>query len=195
MEHQSEVTVSSRKKRKIEVRESPNPETEFLRKKFELLRDSIREHFDAPPSSDVVRDNNRQLRHLVSDIQNSSKTDFKTFPISDINKSDKCRFATVEGADFVLPPNCRYFVDDLNNFDSTKVVDVKKFDVILMDPPWENKYVKRLNKRKANMGYDLLSTEAMSKSLSKIVVETLNPDSGLVMIWCTHSEKQQVLII
>jgi len=189
-----EVTVSSRKKRKIEVVESRNPEIELVRKKIELLRDSIRELFDSPPSSDVVRDNNRQLRILVSEIQKRSKNDFKTFPISNINKSDKCRMVKVEETDYVLPPNCRYFVDDLNNFNSTEVVDKKKFDVILMDPPWENKYVKRLNKRKTNLGYALLSTEAMSKSLSKIVTETLNPDSGFVMIWCTHSEKQQVSI-
>ena len=193
-EMEGEASNSKRKKRKLVDEVKQSVESEFVRKKFEKIRDSIREFFDPPPSSDVVRENNRNVRKIVSELQTSN------FPIrhfSGENSSNMCQTIKIGETEYVIPPKSRYCVDDLINFDSAFLE--QKFDLILMDPPWENKHVKRVNKRDRKddrkSGYDLLSTDSMSTLLSNVVIQSLTPKSGLVLIWCTNSEKQQKAIL
>ena len=44
-------------------------------------------------------------------------------------------------AKYVLPPHARYICDDVSNIlDHTSN---EKFDFMVMDPPWQNKHVRR----------------------------------------------------
>lgn len=51
---------------------------------------------------------------------------------------------------YVFPPRCQFFCDDVA--DMNKLGD-EKFDIILLDPPWTNKYIKRKKKIKLHEGY------------------------------------------
>ena len=104
--------------------------------------ESIRTYFDAPAGAEVFRENNAPLRALANQLQVLSDHQITT---SGSNDSDTCRLIKVEKSEFVIPPKSRYIVDNLKNFES-KMFD-QKFDLILMDPPWENKHVKRVNRR------------------------------------------------
>jgi len=146
-----------RRKKKRKKDSCQSFEANFVRKKFEKVRGLFEQVFDPPPSADVIRENNRTLRKMVSDLTGSDK--FVRMPTrSGFNDSATSKLSKIGDVEFVNPPKSRFYVDDLINFRSDK-----KFDVILMDPPWENKHVKRVNHR--GEGYDVLPTNSMSALL------------------------------
>lgn len=51
---------------------------------------------------------------------------------------------------YVFPPRCQFYCDDIKNM---KKLGDEKFDLILLDPPWVNKYIKRKKKIKKDEGY------------------------------------------
>ena len=44
-------------------------------------------------------------------------------------------------AKYILPPHTRYICDDVTNI--LNHTSGKRFDFVVMDPPWPNKHVKR----------------------------------------------------
>lgn len=50
---------------------------------------------------------------------------------------------------YVFPPGCQFYCDDVANM---KKLGNEKYDVILMDPPWANTYIKRKKKAKQDEG-------------------------------------------
>lgn len=51
---------------------------------------------------------------------------------------------------YVFPPKCRFYCDNVFNM---KTLGEEKYDMILLDPPWTNKYIKRKKKTKRDEGY------------------------------------------
>lgn len=51
---------------------------------------------------------------------------------------------------YVFPPKCQFYCDDVRNM---KKLGDEKYDIILLDPPWINKYIRRKKKIKQNEGY------------------------------------------
>lgn len=45
------------------------------------------------------------------------------------------------GTKYILPPHVHYICDDVSNI--LDYTSDEKFDFIIMDPPWQNKHVKR----------------------------------------------------
>ena len=96
-------------------------------------------------------------------------------------------------------------MDDIRNL-SHRQLGYKKFDLILMDPPWENKHVKRALKRRKieekeqtsdsqrrihNDGYEMLDNHTIGRS---IPINNLLSENGLVVIYCTNSKRHQTAI-
>ena len=146
LEDKIESLPKKNRKRKSD-KSVQSPDSDFVRKKFENLRESMRTYFDAPPNAAVLRENNSKLRELSSRLLNLTNHQITT---SGSNDSATCQLIKVEDSEFVIPPKSRYIVDNLKNFES-KIFD-KKFELILLDPPWENKHVKRVNRRDTNSG-------------------------------------------
>lgn len=64
-----------------------------------------------------------------------------TLPVMDkANEGPGINTRVIQGAAYVLPPYARYICDDVH-----KILDYTsdKFDLIVMDPPWQNKHVRR----------------------------------------------------
>ena len=96
-------------------------------------------------------------------------------------------------------------MNDIRNL-SHRQLGYKKFDLILMDPPWENKHVKRALKRRKieekvqtsdsqrriyNDGYEMLDNHTIGRS---IPMNNLLSENGLVVIYCTNSKRHQTAI-
>ena len=96
-------------------------------------------------------------------------------------------------------------MDDIRNL-SQRELCYKKFDLILMDPPWENKHVKRALKRRKieekeqtsdsqrrihNDGYEMLDNHTIGRS---IPMNNLLSENGLAVIYCTNSKRHQTAI-
>ena len=146
LEEKVEPLPKKNRKRKL-GKSVQSPDSDFVRRKFEHITELFRTYFDAPPNAAVLRENNSKLRELSSQLLNLTNHQINT---SGSNDSAKCQLIKVEQSEFVIPPKSRYVVDNLKDFES-KIFD-KKFDLILMDPPWENKHVKRVNRRDTNSG-------------------------------------------
>ena len=107
-----------------------------------------------------------------------------------------------KGTQYLIPPAAVYFVDNIINLPN-KLAGCT-FDLILMDPPWENKHVKRTSKRRrfeeetssvsggSNSSYQYLSNEAIGQQLP--IDTLLSKANGLLVIYCTNSQRHQKAI-
>lgn len=55
-----------------------------------------------------------------------------------------------KGNGYIFPPRCQFYCDDIKNM---KILGDTKYDFILLDPPWVNKYIKRKKKIKQDEGW------------------------------------------
>lgn len=93
--------------------------------------------------------------------------------------SDKTCLQTINNEIYLFPNNCRFYaknVSEINQF------IFEKFDLILLDPPWWNKSVRR-KRTKPGHGYDMM----YNTDLSIIPINELLNVGGLVVIWSTNS--------
>ncbi|XP_030760889.1 methyltransferase-like protein 4 [Sitophilus oryzae] len=87
---------------------------------------------------------------------------------------------TLDSSKFLFPENCKFYSKDISNIE-THLKDTK-FDVILLDPPWWNKYIRR-KRKKSSEAYNMM----YNTDLETIPIENLLKDDGLVVVWCTNS--------
>ncbi|XP_022248183.1 methyltransferase-like protein 4 isoform X2 [Limulus polyphemus] len=80
---------------------------------------------------------------------------------------------------FLLPPHSSFLWSDIIALD-VFINAGKKFDAILMDPPWENKSVKR------KKGYAVVANE----KLCHLPIPQLAKPGTLVLVWSTNNDNQ-----
>ncbi|XP_066253507.1 N(6)-adenine-specific methyltransferase METTL4 [Euwallacea similis] len=88
----------------------------------------------------------------------------------------------IQGAQYIFPENCRFFCNDVQVIG--RELSGEKFDLILLDPPWWNKYIRR-KRKKCPHAYDMM----FNCNLQAIPIEDLLSDSGIVVVWCTNSSQ------
>lgn len=95
------------------------------------------------------------------------------------NKND-CKVIEIDREKYFFPSNCRFFCKDVK--DIGKNLRGEKFDVILLDPPWWNKYIRR-KKLKSDKAYSMI----YDCELASIPIGEFLEDDGFVVVWCTNS--------
>ncbi|XP_049305298.1 N(6)-adenine-specific methyltransferase METTL4 [Bactrocera dorsalis] len=117
------------------------------------------------------------------------------FPIfNGVNKTDtfqRCQFGALS---YLIPPNCEFFncnVEELTKLLPQLMPNSVGYDLIVMDPPWRNKYIRRLKRARQELAYKMLSTE----QLSQIPMMQLVHKHSIVAIWCTNSRELQRAIV
>lgn len=106
--------------------------------------------------------------------------------------------------DLLIPPKSSFVlgpVSDSNNFrhsvqfQAQKLDVPKKFDLILMDPPWRNRSVRRTHKT-PNSTYKVSSShDDIFSMMEKMDLDMLMADSCLVAIWITNSPTIRELVL
>lgn len=86
----------------------------------------------------------------------------------------------INATKYLFPKNCQFYAFDI--LDIEKHLSGKKYDLILLDPPWWNKYIRR-KRKKCDFAYQMMYNE----DLKKIPVNKLLKDNGLIVVWCTNS--------
>lgn len=91
----------------------------------------------------------------ANEIQNISNSDLKTF-LNDFQGNDKelCSkkfhghnalthtiITKFEDMEFVIPPHCKFFNCDVRTIKDVDLDD--DYDLIVLDPPWWNKFIRR----------------------------------------------------
>lgn len=105
------------------------------------------------------------------------------------NTNDYSIECELNGETFLIPPNCRFFNKNVLNAQLFLPLD-NQFDFIVMDPPWWNKYIRRINSVKQENGYKMLDNE----DIMSLPIDQLLSEEGLVVIWCTNSPSHRAAI-
>ncbi|NWR07626.1 METL4 protein, partial [Paradoxornis webbianus] len=94
------------------------------------------------------------------------------------NSSNCAKIIVLMGQKYLVPPKSSFLLSDISCLQPLLNYK-KKYDVIVIDPPWENKSVKRSNR------YSHLS----SWQIKQIPVPALAAPNCLVVIWVTNRQK------
>ncbi|NXT50131.1 METL4 protein, partial [Pluvianellus socialis] len=94
------------------------------------------------------------------------------------NSSNCAKIVMLMGQKYLVPPKSSFLLSDISCLQSLLNYK-KKYDVIVIDPPWENKSVKRSNR------YSHLS----SWQIKQIPVPALAAPNCLVVTWVTNRQK------
>ncbi|XP_068620456.1 N(6)-adenine-specific methyltransferase METTL4 [Battus philenor] len=97
---------------------------------------------------------------------------------NDSNFPVKC---TIHGDTFVIPQNSRFLCGDV--IECCKRLNGNKYDIVIADPPWWNKYIRRLKTANSKSSYSMMYNE----DIASIPVTNLFADNCLVAVWCTNS--------
>ncbi|XP_034718484.1 N(6)-adenine-specific methyltransferase METTL4 [Etheostoma cragini] len=91
------------------------------------------------------------------------------------NRADWATVVTLMGEEFVIPPHTAFLLSDFTRIQPL-VHYGRRFDLIVMDPPWENKSVKRSRR------YSSLP----SSQLKRLPIPLLASMNCLVVTWVTN---------
>lgn len=94
-----------------------------------------------------------------------------------------------DGVSYLIPKKCSFYnkkVEDMSKF----LPSSNKFDFIVIDPPWTNRYIKRLKKTDRKQSYNMMTDE----DIMNIPIENYTNTQSIVLIWCTNSQTHQAAI-
>ncbi|XP_071593350.1 N(6)-adenine-specific methyltransferase METTL4 [Heliangelus exortis] len=94
------------------------------------------------------------------------------------NSSNCAKIVVLMGQKYLVPPRSSFLLSDISRLQPLLNYK-KKYDVIVIDPPWENKSVKRSNR------YSYLS----SWQIKQIPLPALAAPNCLVVTWVTNRQK------
>ncbi|XP_053394638.1 uncharacterized protein LOC128555651 [Mercenaria mercenaria] len=130
---------------------------------------SCRDWNQCLPVYQVTKEKDLSLRGIVNVIwQNTEQFALTT----------QCR-----GDNYIIPPNSTFLMSDITQLNRTGKA-LGKFDLVVMDPPWTNKSVKR-KKKYYTMDNDML--------LDIPLVDMMNPGC-LVVVWVTNKQKHMQFV-
>ncbi|NXP15375.1 METL4 protein, partial [Thinocorus orbignyianus] len=123
-----------------------------------------------------VKESDHQAVHLLGDEVSIPEQDLLSCVTE--NSSNSAKIVALMGQKYLVPPKSSFLLSDISCLQPLLNYK-KKYDVIVIDPPWENKSVKRSNR------YSYLS----SWQIKEIPVPALAAPNCLVVTWVTNRQK------
>ncbi|KAH8311052.1 hypothetical protein KR044_004031 [Drosophila immigrans] len=96
-------------------------------------------------------------------------------------------FQSGNNASFIIPHNVRFYNHNVEQLTALLPELLPSYDCIVLDPPWRNKYIRRIKRSKQELGYAMLDND----QLSQLPLGQLIHERSLVAIWCTNSSQHQ----
>ncbi|NXI88327.1 METL4 protein, partial [Rhipidura dahli] len=124
----------------------------------------------------AVNESDHQAVHMLEDETSNPEQDLLSCVTE--NSSNCAKIIVLMGQKYLVPPKSSFLLSDISCLQPLLNYK-KKYDVIVIDPPWENKSVKRSNR------YGHLS----SWQIKKIPVPALAAPNCLVVTWVTNRQK------
>lgn len=142
----------------------------------------LKEKLFVQPFLERIQENFTGSTHFTENIPRFWE-ELQEFPqFHGSNQTNEFQTTQFSQKDFIIPPQTKFFnhkVEDLQKL----LPELETYDVIIMDMPWHNKYIKRLKKVKSSLGYQMLDND----SLKKMPIHQLIHTDSLVVIWCTNA--------
>ncbi|NXW09735.1 METL4 protein, partial [Fregetta grallaria] len=124
----------------------------------------------------AVNESDHQAVHVLDDETSIPEQDLLSCVTE--NSSNYAKIVVLMGQKYLVPPKSSFLLSDISCLQPLLNYK-KKYDVIVIDPPWENKSVKRSNR------YSHLS----SWQIKQIPVPALAAPNCLVVTWVTNRQK------
>ncbi|NXT42719.1 METL4 protein, partial [Pelecanoides urinatrix] len=124
----------------------------------------------------AVNESDHQAVHVLDDENSILEQDLLSCVTE--NSSNCAKIVVLMGQKYLVPPKSSFLLSDISRLQALLNYK-KKYDVIVIDPPWENKSVKRSNR------YSHLS----SWQIKQIPVPALAAPNCLVVMWVTNRQK------
>lgn len=142
----------------------------------------ISSFFREPPSPEDFRQNNKPARKAVDTfLLSTSVLQDTSSNLEYFNETNNEIVIKIHGQSCIIPPRSKFYRHDVSSLDI--LVNLKqKFPLIIMDPPWINRFIKRKRKSSSN-SYHSLENDV----LKTMPIEKLCQENTLVAIWCTNS--------
>ncbi|XP_072708781.1 N(6)-adenine-specific methyltransferase METTL4 [Ciconia boyciana] len=124
----------------------------------------------------AVNESDHQAVHVLDDETSIPEQDLLSCVTE--NSSNCAKIVLLMGQKYLVPPKSSFLLSDISCLQPLLNYK-KKYDVIVIDPPWENKSVKRSNR------YSHLS----SWQIKQIPIPALAAPNCLVVTWVTNRQK------
>ncbi|XP_073987048.1 methyltransferase like 4 isoform X2 [Rhodnius prolixus] len=124
-------------------------------------------------------DNNKLARCLVDQFFDTLNEEYKSYQGGNTNTYSI--IAKVFDKSYVIPPSCNFFSCSIDEIDSK--LQGNKYDFILVDPPWWNKFVRRKRTKSIRKSYNMLHNNV----IEEIPIFKYLNELGLLGVWCTNS--------
>ncbi|NXC43736.1 METL4 protein, partial [Penelope pileata] len=124
----------------------------------------------------AINDDGHQAVNVLDDETSIPEQDLLSCVTE--NNSNYAKIVVLMGQKYLVPPKSSFLLSDISCLQPLLNYK-KKYDVIVIDPPWENKSVKRSNR------YSYLS----SWQIKQIPVPALAAPDCLVVTWVTNRQK------
>ncbi|NWH65272.1 METL4 protein, partial [Geococcyx californianus] len=124
----------------------------------------------------AVNESDHQAVHVLHDETSIPEQDLLSCVTE--NSSGCAKIVGLMGQKYLVPPKSSFLLSDISRLQPLLNYK-KKYDVIVIDPPWENKSVKRSNR------YSYLS----SWQIKQIPVPALAAPNCLIVTWVTNRQK------
>lgn len=143
---------------------------------------NIFKHFD---DDEIEKHKSENIKLMNEFYNNNSSDNFKEFHGE--NNLDIGMVVTMDdGLKYLIPKKSKFFnkkIEDIQKF----LPSSQKFDFIVIDPPWTNRYIKRLKKTNRKQSYNMMTDE----EISNIPIENHTTKDSIVIVWATNSETHQ----
>ena len=179
MEDPKQEDMDKRMRKKRNRKMCLNHEAEMVKNKFFETKPLVSEYFPGTPTTDEIRDNNKALRKSVSALTEKLTSLLLSAPSSGRNLYSES--SEIDG--ILYPPQSSFTIMDISDLD--RISREKKYDIILMDPPWTNKHVKRIKNNSS--GYTMVENEILEEmKLGDIMTE-----DAVIVVWVTNKERHR----
>ncbi|XP_045502291.1 DNA N6-methyl methyltransferase [Colias croceus] len=119
------------------------------------------------------------VRDLSQQLFQSTAIDYQG--MSGGNNSDKPLIRKIKDNDYLIPEKCRFLCGCVK--EQCKKLSGNKYDIVIADPPWWNKYIRRLKTANDKMGYSMMYNE----DIASIPISQLLSETSLIAVWCTNA--------
>uniref|UniRef100_A0A0V0GC32 Putative transcriptional activator adenine-specific dna methyltransferase n=1 Tax=Triatoma dimidiata TaxID=72491 RepID=A0A0V0GC32_TRIDM len=135
--------------------------------------------FTTSPREEDYLDNNKLARSLVDTFFDTLSEEFTLYQGG--NNNNYSIIANVFDKSYVIPPSCNFFSCSVEDIESK--LQGNKYDFILLDPPWWNKFVRRKKSKNFRKSYNMLH----NNDIQEIPISKYLNGFGLLGVWCTNS--------
>ncbi|KAH8358841.1 hypothetical protein KR093_002790 [Drosophila rubida] len=104
------------------------------------------------------------------------------------NQSGKFqKFQSHTNLSYIIPNDVRFYNHNVEQLTTLLPQLLPNYDLIVLDPPWRNKFIRRIKRSKQELGYAMLDNDQLCQlPLGKLIHERT-----LVAVWCTNSSQHQ----